>query len=100
VPSFKLKLTPEVISRLAEMEANNTYAAKLKKVRNCLAKLESQGPQYPGLNSHQYVSLRGPNDEPVWESYVENQTPGAWRVWWYYGPEAGQITVVLIGEHP
>ena len=36
----------------------------------------------------------------VWESYVEQDTPAAWRVWWYYGPAKGEITVVDLGPHP
>ncbi len=36
----------------------------------------------------------------LWESYVENKTPSAWRVWWIYGPADGQITIVTIGPHP
>ena len=33
-----------------------------------------------------------------WE--VENRTPGAWRLWWCYGPEADTITLVTVGPHP
>ena len=36
----------------------------------------------------------------VWESYVEQDTPAAWRVWWYYGPAKGEITVVDLAPHP
>jgi hypothetical protein len=34
------------------------------------------------------------------ESYIENRTPSAWRIWWYFGPKDGQLTVVMIGPHP
>lgn len=37
---------------------------------------------------------------PIWQSYVENNTPGAWRVTWVYGPKAGQITIVSFHSHP
>jgi hypothetical protein len=36
----------------------------------------------------------------VFESYVQNRTPGAYRVFWCYGPEQGQITIVAITPHP
>jgi len=39
----------------------------------------------------------------VWDSYVENKTPGAWRIFWHYGPdEADQkvITILAITPHP
>lgn len=38
--------------------------------------------------------------EEVWESYVENKTPGAWRLWWVYGPGADTLTIVIVGPHP
>jgi hypothetical protein len=69
-------------------------------VRKTLGLLETQGPRYPGLNSHPYSSLQGPNGEDVWESYAENKTPAAFRVFWYYGPGRGVITVVAITPHP
>jgi hypothetical protein len=31
---------------------------------------------------------------------VENDAPSAWRIWWFYGPDRGEITVVNIGPHP
>jgi hypothetical protein len=43
----------------------------------------------------------------VWGSYVENRTPGTWRIWWMYGPNEirdnqtiAVITVLDIGPHP
>lgn len=62
--------------------------------------LRDIGPGHPGLNSHKYHSLTGPRGEEVWESYVENNTPGAWRLWWVYGPGADTLTIVTVGPHP
>lgn len=36
----------------------------------------------------------------MWESYVENNTPSAWRIWWFDGPGDEVITVVDVGPHP
>jgi len=72
---------------------------RYRKVVKCLALL-SQDPTYPGLASHPYVTFKGPGGETVWESYVEQNTPAAWRLWWYYGPTKGEITVVDVGPHP
>jgi hypothetical protein len=93
---FQLILTQEVQEVLDGLKGN---VKRLRKVRKTLAQLE-RDPRYPGLNSHQYETLCGPLGEPIWESYVENQTPAAWRVWWYYGPEPGYLTVVTVGGHP
>lgn len=63
-------------------------------------RLLAANPRHSGLNSHRYTSLDRHVGAAVWKSYVENRTPRAWRIWWYYGPEADQITVVRIGPHP
>jgi hypothetical protein len=97
--SFVLKFTPEASATLDDMERDNSYAKKLKKVRKALGYIEVD-PRHSGLQSHQYESLHGPNNEPVWESYIENQTPGAWRIWWWYGPKQGEISILAIGPHP
>jgi hypothetical protein len=93
---FQLTLTREAQEAL---DGANSNIPKLKKVRKALAQLEAD-PRYPGLNSHPFHTLHGPLGEAIWESYVENQTPSAWRIWWYYGPEQSQITIVAMGEHP
>lgn len=81
-------------------------AAKLKKVQRALARLE-QDPRHPGLHSHQYENFPGLLKAKVWDSYVENKTPSAWRIFWMYGPnefrdgkEVAVITVLAITPHP
>lgn len=81
-------------------------SAKLKKVRRTLALLE-QNPRHPGLHSHQYENFPGLPKAKVWDSYVENKTPSAWRIFWMYGPnelendaEVSVITVLAITPHP
>lgn len=93
---FKLAFTSEAKEQLKALESDEK---KLKKVRRCLGLIESD-PRRPGLNSHSYRSLRGRNGETVWQSYVENRTPAAWRVFWHYGPGEDQITIIAIRPHP
>jgi hypothetical protein len=102
---FKLRFSGEASALLKLLEAGDpNQQAKLKKVRRALARLE-QNPRHPGLHSHQYESFPVDTAVKVWDSYVENQTPGAWRIFWRYGPDEGQgprpvITVLAIGPHP
>ncbi len=72
---------------------------RAKKIAECLGLLE-QNHRHPSLASHRYESFDSFYGEKVWESYVEQGTPSAWRVWWFFGPDAGEITVVSIGPHP
>jgi hypothetical protein len=68
-------------------------------VRKCLHYLESN-PGHPGLQSHKYSQMKTLENQDLWESYVENNTPAAWRVFWFYGPVKGEITIVSITPHP
>lgn len=76
-----------------------TYPNKLKKVYKTLGLLQTN-PKHPSLQTHEYRSLKGPNGEKVFEAYVENKTPAAFRVFWYYGPGREKITVVAVTPHP
>jgi len=98
-PPFALVYTDEALHVLDDL-AKPAYAAKLKKAKKTLLLLRDVGPGHPGLNSHKYQSLTGPNGEDVWESYIENRTPGAWRIWWLYGPNPDTLTILTLGPHP
>lgn len=56
--------------------------------------------RYPSLNTHEFSSLKGHEGEKVFESYVQNKTPGAYRIFWYYGPKKNEITIAAIIPHP
>ena len=64
--------------------------------------LLAENPRHPGLHTHEYQSLAHPFDPAakVFEAYTQNKTPGAYRVFWCYGPEPGQITIIAITPHP
>jgi hypothetical protein len=94
----KLRFSGEASALLKLLEAGDpNRQAKLKKVRRALARLE-QNPRHPGLHSHQYESFPVDTAVKVWDSYVENQAPGAWRIFWRYGPdeEHGSRPVITV----
>ena len=95
--TFKLTFTPEAASLLRRLKQEND--PKLKKIQKTLGLLETN-PRHPGLATHEFTSLSGPAGEKVFEAYVENRTPGAWRVFWYYGPKPGMIRILNIVPHP
>ena len=94
---FTLRVMPEAKQMLENL--GRTDIKKRDKVRKTLALLQSN-PRHQGLHTHEYDALQGENGEKVWEAYVENKTPAAYRVFWHYGPEKGQITIVSITPHP
>jgi len=71
-----------------------------KQVAKTLSLLTS--PRHRSLQTHEYDSLENPFDKSgkVFEAYAQNQTPGAYRVFWCYGPKKGEITVIAITPHP
>ena len=93
---FKLSFTREAASVLEKLEGERD--PKLKKVRKALGLLETS-PRHPGLAIHEFTSLSGPAGKKVFEVYVGNRTPGAWRIFWYYGPDPGTIRVLNIAPH-
>jgi len=72
-----------------------------KQVYKCL-QLLSTNPRHPGLATHEYHSLQHPYDpgQKVFEAYVQNKAPGAYRLFWCCGPGRNQITVIAITPHP
>ena len=95
--AFKLPFTPEAKSVLTKLRDGKH--PKLKKVQKTLGYLETN-PRHPGLETYEFSSLSGPRGERVFEAYVENRTPAAWRIFWYYGPESGMIRILNITAHP
>jgi hypothetical protein len=96
---FTLKQTNEAREQYQALVNDPSKAAQLKAVRKALAYLQAN-PRHPGLNTHEYSSLEGVNGEKVWEAYAQNQTPGAYRIFWHYGPGREYITIVAITPHP
>ncbi|NET58460.1 MAG: hypothetical protein F6K47_20585 [Symploca sp. SIO2E6] len=94
---FRLEFSTEARNILANLQ--EVAPKKYKKVLKTLG-LMSRNLRHPSLHTHKYDTLSGPNSEEVFEAYVENRTPGAFRVFWYYGPSQGVITIITITPHP
>ena len=97
--NFKLKYTNEANTQIDFLEKDKGLIKRWKAVRKALGYLETN-PRHPALNTHKYSSLQGPNGEEVFEAYAENNTPAAYRIFWYYGPQKKEITILAITAHP
>ncbi len=96
---FKLKYTIEADLQLDELENSPDKVPELKAVKKALGLMETN-IRHKSLCTHKYDSLEGPLGEEVFEAYDENNTPGAYRIFWYYGPSRGMITILSIVPHP
>jgi hypothetical protein len=85
--------------QIEALKASASSAKRWKAVRKALGLMEVN-LRHPSLNTHKYDSLIGANGEEVFEAYAENNTPAAYRIFWHYGPQKGQITIVSITPHP
>ena len=94
---FGIRRTERAVAQMEELERSDPK--RLKKVRKTLAFL-GQNPRHPSLQTHAYDSIVGPNGKKVWEAYVENKNPAAFRVLWCYGPGDKEITVLSVTAHP
>ena len=70
-----------------------------KKLAKALGFL-GQNPRHPGLASHEIDDLTRQHGIKIFQSYLENNTPAAGRLFWAYGPDQGDITVLAIEPHP
>ena len=88
---------------LEEKHRNGTAKKEDELLRKKMGKamhLLSQNPRHPGLHSHEISSLTARYGIKVWQSYLENDTPKAGRLYWAYGPDKGDITIIGLEPHP
>ena len=97
--AFSIVFSTTAAGQLERLEKDRGLAKRLKAVRKTLGRLEIN-PRHPGLQSHKFQSLSGPNGEEAFEVYAEQNTPGPYRVFWCYGPDQGKITILAITSHP
>ena len=63
-------------------------------------RLLSQDPSYPSLHTHDIEPLTKRYGVKVWQSYLENNTSRAMRMYWVYGPDRQDITIIGLEPHP
>ncbi len=102
----KIKFTPTADEQYTALENAPSKAALLEQVRKAIGYLEID-PHHPGLRTHEFTSLAGASGEKVFEAYAQNNTPGAYRIFWHYGPDEIKgrkrtpvITILAITRHP
>ena len=74
-------------------------AALYKRLAKTILFLENN-PRHPGLQSHEIEPLSRRYGMKVWQSYLQNNSPAAGRIFWVYAPEKNDITIIGIEPHP
>jgi hypothetical protein len=114
---FELKWTisAEETYREIEHRAKTSFLNRKKQKQTKSSKIEGffkqvfktidllkNNPRHPSLRTHEYDAIDNPFDskKKIFEAYVQNKTPAAYRIFWCYGPEKKQITIIGITPHP
>jgi hypothetical protein len=102
----KIKFSPTADKQYTALENSPSNAALFDQVRKTIGYLEIN-PHHPSLHTHEFTSLTDAIGEKVFEAYAQNNTPGAYRIFWRYGPDetAGKkrvpvVTILAITRHP
>jgi len=99
---LRAKAERALTGRRARRKGKSSKAEGLfKQVHKCLMLL-AENPRHPGLNTHEFRSLPHPFDPKgkLFEACAQSKSPGAYRVFWCYGPAKGEITIIAITPHP
>lgn len=104
--SREVRLTEAAREELRRLAKSPAEAGRYKQALKTI-ELLATNPRHLSLNTHKFRSLVGPDGEEVFEAYVQNRTPGAYRVFFHYGPdriEKGKrvpvVTILAITPHP
>lgn len=95
---FEILLSPEAIRQFNLLQ-NPAHKAVFKAVDKTI-QLIAANLRHPSLNTHEFHGLSGPGREKIFESYAQNRTPGAFRIFWFCGPGKGSLTILTITPHP
>ena len=103
----ELRFKPTADEQLTKIENDPALKGVLKQVRKTLGYLETN-LQAKSLQTHEYKSLTRRYGRKIFEAYVQQDTPGAYRTFWYYGDDEVDkngkripiITIVAITPHP
>jgi len=103
----ELRFTLEADKQLTIIENDPSLRGVQKQVRKTLRHLEAN-VRSKSMQTHEYQSLTRRYGIKVFEAYVQQNAPGAYRVFRHYGPDETSkdgrripiITVIAITPHP
>ena len=103
----ELRFTPTADEQLSLIEGDPALQGVLKQVRKTLGYLETN-LRAKSLQTHKHESLSIRYKREIYEAYVQQNTPGAYRVFWHYGDDEIDkkgnripvVTVIAIIPHP
>ena len=105
--SFNIRMgVPEMAEYWRDLSARKVQGLLNKREEQFFKKLVkalgflSANPRHNSLASHEIDDLTRKYGFKIFQSYLENNTPAAGRLFWAYGPDQGDITILAIEPHP
>lgn len=92
-------LSQQASDQLKALEIQPGQKVRSKAVKKCIGIL-AQNPRHPGLSTHKWKGETCPHNGEMFEAYAQNNTPGAYRVFFCYHGPGGGIFIVAITPHP
>ena len=92
-------LWKDLATRFDRNELSRSEKQLFKKLTKVLGYLR-QNPRHPSLCSHDIDALSKRYGFKVWQSYLENNKPSAGRLYWTYGPDRKDISILGLEPHP
>jgi hypothetical protein len=104
VPEFK-KFYDGLVQKAQRHTIDKDETRLFKQITKAMGFL-STNPRHNSLNSHEIDELSDRYSKvvgykcKVFQSYLENNTPGAGRLYWTYGPGKAEMTIIGLEPHP
>lgn len=98
IPEMK-EFWDDLEKKIKDNTASKKEITLFKKLVSCFKKLALDS-KYPSLCTHDIEVLTKRYGIKVWQSYLENNKPAAGRVFWVYGPNKSDITIIGLEPHP
>jgi len=96
---FTLFFTDEARRQYKKLKNDRGLLKRYKAVKKAIKYLASD-PRHKSLNTHEFTGIKSHLGDKIFEAYAEQSTPGAYRIFWCYGPKQEQITIISIVPHP
>jgi hypothetical protein len=96
---FTLVHGPNAVAAMSRLRGDPAQAKRLRAVEKALGTMQVN-LRHPALNTHKYEGIQCPHKRDMFEAYAENNTPGAYRIFFCYDPEPGTLLILDIAPHP
>ena len=95
---FDIYFTEQAEEEYSHIKFNPLYKGLHKQIKKTLIYL-SENPRHKSLNTHKHYEKSKEYDFEVFEAYAQNNTPGAYRIFFCYLKNKS-ITILTISPHP